>query len=480
MYLAGPFDNGDSPLTYDLASAGVSPEDIQGLQFVYDYDGAGDGFPPGTTFQPNIVMEFDPDGADTAAWEAGEAAVFTNCTTASAESGAVASGNADPACADVDVLEPEDDGDGPTMEKTFVNPDGSEDPSIPARSHQTTTARLAWSTGGVSNVRALTLQDESGTPPGDATALADSLYDTFDLVQIGPIDGSTDPMMQYDAIDAVLISDGNTWTAIGPCGTLDGTIDGTCVGSMPAITLTAEQRATTVGVQVVYIEGDPGSRGGVAPVGEDPVPPAGSGVARSDEESGRTLDLTYQVRDWRRSALPDLEAVDGLDVYNGDGAGVVNNAASATSQFDVGSQTVGDNTNIVIEDIDLDVATTKTWDGSPVGIPPAGTLPVNYPHTAIDLRVTNNSSIVYADEPHHRRPRHAEPTHGRHRGDVRCLRHRVDRQHRPAHGCRRVHADALRRGRGRGPLFRRRRRPHGVDAGADGRRRRIHSCLPRA
>ncbi|WP_159448770.1 DUF5979 domain-containing protein [Demequina sp. NBRC 110053] len=395
--LTGPLDSSQSPFSYDIAGeAPPAPEDIGGLQFQYDYVGADDGFPPGTSFQPNVVMDFDVDAADTSAWESDDPAQFTNCANASAAAGTTGFGPSDPACADVDVLEPDADGGGPTMDKTFVNADGSEDPSIPARSHQTTTARLHWSTGGMSDVDSVTLTDEDGAPPGD---LATSVFDAFDLVQIDAIDGSLDPLMEYDAIDAVLIyrDDLDAWVVPtdSPCGPLDdgggAEFTAACAGAMPAIALTDEEQAQTVGVQIVYVE-YPGARGDAL------APPVGSGVARSTDADGRDADLTMRVRDWRRSVLPGLEAVDSTDTYNAGDAGLVGNTASAVSDMGGTTTSVDDGAEIVITGPDLDVATTKTWDGSPVGVPPTSTDPGSYPNTAMSLTVTNGSSIVYVDE----------------------------------------------------------------------------------
>jgi len=393
VYLVGPIDGAT---TYsvdidDLPDPAPTPEEIGGLQFEYDYIGTGEGFAPGTSFQPNVVMNFDADAAG-----ATLPTTFTNCTTASASGGAVDSGDAPPACADVDVLEP-DAQPGPSMDKLFVDASGNEDPSIPARSHRVTRAQLHWSTGGASNVDSVTLMDEAGAPPTD---VANSVFDTFDVTVINAIDSSVDPLIQYDAIDAVLIYRADLGDWVVPTESLCGPLDdgggpeftADCAGGMPEIVLSGVERANTIGVQIVYVE-NPDARGGAL------APPVGSGVARSTDADDRTAQVTFRVRDWRRSSLPSLDAVDGLDVYNVAGsAGTVRNTASATSVIGDDSATVTDGAVIVITTPDLSVSTTKTWDGSPVGVPPQGTALLNYPHTGLELTVTNSSPIVYADE----------------------------------------------------------------------------------
>ncbi|MDE0572030.1 isopeptide-forming domain-containing fimbrial protein [Demequina sp. B12] len=381
-----------------------NPEDIGGLQFVYTPTNPDEPFDPGTEFKPNVVMGLDQDWLATVDWGDDGLVELTNCAVTDAEG---TGGSGDPvtpeapaeACAPVTVEEPDPDGNGPDIDKTFVTNSGDLDASIPGRSHQTTNARILWSTGGVANVDQMTIVDEADAPAADTGVpfdSSDSFYDAFDLVRVSV----TDPLLQYDAVDAVQIFNGDTGQWVTPANTVcDGVIDGSataaCQGAMPEFNLNQSEQSTTVAVRVIFIENpDSDSR---ATVSGEIVPPVGSGVARSDQSDGRTVDLRFRVRDWLRSdnAVPVDESI----VYNLTDPGDVGNTAAAQSESTVnGDSTVTDGTNIVITAADLSVSATKTWDGSPVGIPPVGTQPSFYPHTGVGLTVTNDSQIAYVDE----------------------------------------------------------------------------------
>ncbi|WP_152649190.1 DUF5979 domain-containing protein [Demequina flava] len=383
--LAGPFQG---PQTVNVPIDGdPAPEDVGGLRFNYEYTGTDPdgGFPPGTTVQPNVVMNFDPSNVDPADWPL----TIENCSGAAASTDeGVESGDSDPACAEIEVLEP-NTGGGPSITKNIAQE------TIPARSHDRANVNLHWSTGGESGVESFTLTDESD-PPG---ALTGSFYDAFDLVAIGEITTTNDPLIAYDAVDAVLIHNGTDWVVPqnSPCGDLEdnGAHEDDCAGGMDRINLTAAERATTVGVQIVFVEYTDAR-------GAADAPPIGSGVARSIDP--RPVSLVFELRDWTRSTYVDADnpgdPVTGYDLYNTADAGIVRNSATGVADYIDTSIPDAESSNsdiIDILDVDLGVTGSKTWDGGPVGIPPENTDLTAYPKTRITLSATNDSGEAFVD-----------------------------------------------------------------------------------
>ncbi|WP_062077330.1 DUF5979 domain-containing protein [Demequina globuliformis] len=408
--------------TYSASFPPPDPANIGGLQFVYTPTNPGDTFDPGTTFKPNVVMNLDDAWLDSVDWGDDGLASVTNCASADAEGTAgtepITPDEPATACEDVTITEPDSDGTGPEINKTFVNNNGDEQESLPARSHRQTTGRILWSTGGTSNVDVMTIVDEPFVPATDQNTPFDSdgsFYDVFDLMSVSV----TDPLLPYDAVDAVQIYNGDTGTWVKPTNSqCDGVIDNTpepaCEGAMPEFSLTAVERTTTVAVRLVYIENPDESARATVP-GEI-VPPVGSGVARSDQTDGRTVDLRFRLRDWLRS--DSSVAVDEAELYNTEFAGLARNTAEAQQESELNGDVEMDwSADIAITAADLAVSATKTWDGSPVGIPPEGTLPDLYPHTGVELTVTNSSTIAYVDS----LSINDRPTVGRPAGDTELL-----------------------------------------------------------
>ncbi|WP_159449121.1 DUF5979 domain-containing protein [Demequina sp. NBRC 110055] len=378
----------ESPFSYDIAAnAPPAPGDIGGLQFVFHSD---EGFPPGTTVYPNIVMDFD-GSADVALPLLG----LENCTSSSAQTAAGTASTPSTACDTVNVYDPEDPvgpGVGDLMDKNWL---GGEPPQLFARSGDRATARISWSTGGYSNAESVTITDVPGPP-----ALADSVYDAFDLVSITAITPDTDPYIEFDAVEAVLLynQDSGTWNsaANSPCGDV-GTVAPECTGQLPQIALTATERETTTAVQFVFVE-SPARASSTDPA----APPVGSGVARSINNT-RPIDLVFELRDWLRSdaSVP----VTGHTLYNDDalGAGepdegLVWNQAQAVADFtdrDDISDTEQD--EVLLLDDTLGVSIDKTWTDNEVGIPPVVTDADDYPHAPISLTVTNTSANAAVD-----------------------------------------------------------------------------------
>ena len=352
----GPYTGPDT-VSCDL------PDDAQGVQFVYD--STGDGFPPGTQFQPNFVAEFTgPDDWDDP---------LENCGASSASSDAVDPTAPAEGCATVDPFPVDPDGGVNLVEKNFLG----EDPvSVLARSDEEVTARLTWSTGGFSGVDPLVLSDIADP---DDTALADSFYDAFDLVRIEAIDSSTDPLIQYDQVESVELFIAGSWQGVldDPCP---------CAGSFPGYTLSPEQQEQATSARLTYTENPDRSSSDLL------APQPGDGVARSTLSDGRHLDLTFQVRDTKRSdGSPALGSTNGT-IYNTGDPGLVNDTVLATGTYGGEEYTDTDDDDVLIIDQPLNVAVDKEWSDGPIAVPPIGTPYTDYPTTIVTVTGTNSSN----------------------------------------------------------------------------------------
>ncbi|HWJ85107.1 MAG TPA: DUF5979 domain-containing protein, partial [Cellulomonas sp.] len=338
------------------------PADAEGVQFVYESD---EGFPPDTHFQPNFVATYDgPTDRDDP---------IQNCGASQASSGTVPPTTPAEGCDTVDPFPV--DGDGGNLDfidKTFL---GDPPVSVLARSDDQATARLTWSTNGFSGVDPMVISDIADA---ETTPIADSFYDAFDLVSIAPIDASMDPLMQYDEISAVELYIDGDWEPVGSCP---------CDGSFPGYTLSPDEQRDATAVRLVYVESP--SR----VVTADPTAPQpGDGVARSTQTSGRHIELTFKVRDYKRSdpTAPVLGTTHGT-MYNSDDAGEVHDEASGTATFEGDDYTDTDGDDVLILDRPLNVSVTKDWTGGPLSVPPDGTPAEFYPSTNVVINGTNAS-----------------------------------------------------------------------------------------
>ncbi|TDE98812.1 LPXTG cell wall anchor domain-containing protein [Occultella glacieicola] len=354
------------PYTGPMTVSCDLPADAQGVQFVYD--STGDGFPPGTQFQPNFVAEFTgPATQDDP---------LTNCGASSASSDTVEETEPAVGCAEVDPFPVDGDGTGlDFMDKTFL---GDPPVSVLARSDDQVTAQLTWSTSGFSGVDPMVISDIAD--PED-TPIEESFYDAFDLVRVEPIDTSVDPLIGYDRITGVeLFIDGAWVPALGdPCP---------CDGSFPGYTLDPDlEQPNATAVRLTYSESE--NRGTDDPLAPQP----GDGVARSTQADGRHLNLTFEVRDYRRGAPtePVLGSTNGT-IYNTDDPGLVNNTARATGTFEGVDYTDVDDDNVLIIDQPLNVTVAKDWTGGPISVPPPDTPADAYPSTTVTITGTNASA----------------------------------------------------------------------------------------
>jgi len=382
--LTGPIDDSQSPWSYDITgNAPPSPDDIGGLQFVFTNP---DGFPPGTVVNPNVVMEFDGSA------DVDLPFTFENCVGSESTNATGADSGPAEACDTIDVIDPENPtgpGVGDLIDKNWL---GGEPPQLIERSQDRATARLLWSTGGYSNVDAMTITDTPGAPGN----LTESVFDAFDLVRVQEITPVTDPYIEYDAVQSVEIyrTGSGAWVtpSADPCATASD-----CYGQFPGFALNAGERADTVAVRLVFVENPD------RVLSTDPeAPPVGAGVARSIGND-RPIDLVFELRDTLRSDPSTAVTADLIyndDVFGGapGDEGLVWNQVNATADF-TDRDDISDNAEdpILILDATYGVSVTKDWTDNEVGIPPVGTDPDEYPSAPIRLTATNESAPAYVD-----------------------------------------------------------------------------------
>ncbi|WP_251149998.1 DUF5979 domain-containing protein [Cellulosimicrobium sp. Marseille-Q4280] len=348
------------------------PDDAQGVQFVYD-DTTGEGIPPGESFAPNFVATYDgPEDREEP---------IANCGASSASSDAVAPTDPAEGCDTVDPFPvPVGPGDLDFIDKTFLAPEGQsgEPYTLRARTQDEITAQITWSTNGFEGVDPMVISDIADPVAADDPAIAGSFYDAFNLVQIA-VD---DPLIQYDQIESVeLFVDGAWVEASGdPCPEA-------CDGTFPGYTLTADEQESATSARLTYTE----SPGRAAFPSDPTVPAAGSGVARSTQADGRHLDLTFQLRDDRRSGGPALGEQQGEIYNNPDDPGLVNDTARGTATFQGTDRTDTDDDDVLILDQPINVGITKDWTGGPLSVPPEGTPYEDFPTTVATITASNNS-----------------------------------------------------------------------------------------
>ncbi|WP_221583889.1 DUF5979 domain-containing protein, partial [Microbacterium sp. G2-8] len=368
------------PTVFSMDIPASEQDEILGLQFVYEADD-GSSFPAGTTVEPHFTAEIRETERDTTTQTTAPVDI-ENCAVSSASSDdtqSAAEGDAI-GCASTS-LEPYDpDGEGPDVLDKSLTPN-----IVTSRSGADVGAQLRWSTGGLSDIDQVVVQDEA-TPPSDAN-VAESFYDAFDLVGIDPITAEMDPHLKFDDVTAVEIWDGDVWRPIenDPCAD-------SCVGSFPGVTLTEADRADALGVRLVFEES---AERAAAAEGDPTAPPIGSGVARSIDND-RQIDLSFELRDTRRSdgapAMGDLD-YNVVEDPNDPAVGTVRDTASTTGTTD-GEEIIRteDSATIGIVDVPLNVDTEKTWSNSPFGVPPDGTPTSDFPTGRVTLDATNRTA----------------------------------------------------------------------------------------
>ncbi|MEU2198746.1 DUF5979 domain-containing protein [Isoptericola sp. NPDC019482] len=354
------------------------PDDAQGVQFVYD-DTTGEGIPPGTSVSPNFVAAYDgPEDRDDP---------IENCGASSASNDAVAPTDPAEGCDTVDPFPvPVGPGDLDFIEKDFLAPEGQtgEPYTLRARTQDEITAQITWSTNGFEGVDPMVISDIADPVAADDAAISGSFYDAFDLVRVEPINPSVDPLMIYDAVTGVELFIGGAWVeaADDPCS-----VATPCDTSFPGYTLTADEQANATSVRLTYTESPTRVEFPTDPA----VPAAGSGVARSTQADGRHLDLTFRLRDDRRSGGPALGRDQGEIYNNADDPGLVTDTARGTATFQGVDRTDTDADDVLIIDEPINVGIDKEWTGGPLSVPPEGTPYEDFPTTNVTITGSNNS-----------------------------------------------------------------------------------------
>lgn len=328
-------------------------DQIVGIRFIYRSD---DGFVPGQVLRSNVTFTTraterttgDPipsSNADPS--DPTPIAELENCSAAQASAPGLDSDRVtvNPPCPQV-TLKPVGPGDGPDIDKNW-------DPDLAfSHSRQNTTATLNWSVGGVQGLDRVVISDSASDPATGLPAQlgADSAFDTFNLTKIGPI---SDPGFAFDRVQVQLYN-GSAWVDAASC-----TQAQPCSGTtIPVINLTPAEQASTQAVRFIVTE-KPGRTPSSA---GDPLP--GTGVSTGN---ARKIPLTLQLRDTRRSNGDPV--VEGPK-YNTGTASQVRNTGSIEGYVGPDRKYRDtDSDTITIQDTELAVSTTKSWDGGPVAIP---------------------------------------------------------------------------------------------------------------
>lgn len=395
----------DLPDAVDLAGPGHLTmsipsglrDTVHGVRFQYrhvDFDAQGTLLAPGFTAQPNVRFALRDELRD----GTGEAASSTReveLPLVNPVRSIVVNDNANPTTATADgtapvVLLPVAGGAGIAgIQKTWLDTASTGTDAVNARSNDRAVVLLEWGTAGV-GYPSVVISDTASDPA--TTPVSETVFEAFDLVRVLPI--TDDPYLQYDEVVAVeLYREGLGWvaTSSNPCAS------SACVGAFPGYTLTATERADTLGVRLVLQEGP--QRASLA--GDDPfVPPVGSGVAAT-MDLDRQIRLEFEVRDVRRS---DAQiAVLGSTreaLYNVDGEfGRVDNSARVEGRNLEGESVLDltDSDTILILDNPITIDITKSWVDGPLGTPPDGTPQAFFPRARMTV-VASNESVSRVDE----------------------------------------------------------------------------------
>ena len=400
--LAGPISSDQSPWSYQIGSD-PSPDDIQGIQFDFEPTDPDAGLPPGFKVEPYMsfshraTLRSDPG---TSALPTGtDPVTYTNDVESQVDNpDADTSPVTDDDDADITVDPTDGSGPGDSVDKGWVDPDTGDvldsGVLVPALTDDQRTARVSWGTGGypMSQVQ---LSDVPSPATGDA--VADTVYDAFDLVRIAPITTSTDPLIAFDQVSKVELFDGSAgggagaWVDVTAAACANG-----CDGTFGGYTLTAAQQESTLSVRLTFVESPTRASRITSPTD----PPVGSGVAQS-VGNDRPVDLVFRIRqDMRVSGDPVLgnDPDNGNQPYNTGTDGLVSNTvgmdswALDTPAGDPADYHDTDSAVITITDRPVNVSTTKQFDEDTLGLPPDGTAAADYPKDALTLTANNDTN----------------------------------------------------------------------------------------
>lgn len=341
-------------------------DSITGIRFVYE---STEGFVPGQKLSPNITYTLrDTLRTTNGALPTGE---LTNTvgTQASNQDKRIASPRVED---DAPIVLNPATGNGGEGTGFGLNFDKSWDPEfVFSHSRMSTNVKLTWGTNGVQGLDRVRISDTATDSAGAPVGIAASAFNAFDLSAIGPI---SDPRMKFDRVQVELYN-GTAWVSTSACGLA------ACSGaSIPKITLTPAERASTQAVRFVITENKEAREASSSIT--DPLP--NTGVATGE---GRIIPLTFTLRDTLRAA-PHNPVVAG-PTYNSATPSVVVDDASLEAYVGADRRYRGvDSDSVTVVDSLLAVAATKEWSGGSIAIP-APDKPS--PTTRVQLSATNNT-----------------------------------------------------------------------------------------
>ena len=372
--------------------AGLSIDDVRGIRLTFDSTTA-EGFPAGTTVTPYVVSEARSDlrsGGPTTPGD-DQPVTYTNTATTTG-TGETAVGT---------PLTDTDEDSGAAVIETVAN-EGTigidkrwSEPTVSAQSAQQRGTTLRWRVDegyGRVVISDPAPRADAFDPSAAPGAIAGSVFDAFDLVRINAIPADSEPFsngwyMQYDTVDAVQLYISGAWQTVpAPAG---GWIqNGAFVGHV----LSVAERVDATGFRIRLSPNDQARADAIA-AGDPFVTTIGAGVGSSS--SVRTFDLTWEIRDQKRS---DGSWVIDTALYNTPDAGLVEN----TTRID--GETLA--TGAVHSDSDADtILITNPGPGVTVRksvtpttalhVPFPGTTPSSYPTATYTLEARNDS-VSYA------------------------------------------------------------------------------------
>ena len=356
--------------------ASALPAGLLGVRFEFT---AAAGFAQSTAVQGNLafVARSTLRGTGTPTASGSAPTSYPNAATVDAEGevqlpggGPVTSTDGDDAAGPV-IADPGNG--GILVDKRWVEVAGSA--TVSSQSGQQRTARLGWGVQ-ISGHDAVTVAD----PADPATdPVASTVFQAFDLVRIPAIEPASDPYIAFDRVTKVELYDGTAWVPITAAVCVDLT---DCQGRFDGYTLTAAERASTIGVRLTFEEWAAGRL-------TDPLaPPVGSGVASGPDE--RPIDLVFQLRNRMRdaSATPTNPWVTAARTFNTADPGLIENDVRVTT----GAFTGTDADAMQILDRNPGVGLTKSTGASALAIPVLGDVaPGNYPANTFTMTARNTS-----------------------------------------------------------------------------------------
>lgn len=368
------------------ALTGQDITNVTGIRFIFEN---ADGFASDTTVTPYVTSTARDElrsGGDLPTGD-NNAETFTNAATTSGH-GTTES--------DTELEGTDEDGDDAQVADVEGDPGKAgidkqwSEPTVAAQSSQQRGTSLSWKVAaGFETVQI--------TDPSDATAgVEDTVFDAFNLVGIDAIGGSGESTdapftnawyLKYDTISSVELYINGGWKTITPD-------DGWQAddGSFTGYTLKDSERADATGVRVT-LEENTAAREAAQESGEayDPyAPKPGTGVATSS--ASRTFDLSWQVRDKKRS---DKEFVTETEQYNTSDAGTVNNTtgidATPIDGGDSATDTASDTIQIKNYDPGVEVGKVAKPDDA-MYVPMEGTTDADeYPAGSFTMTAHNDS-----------------------------------------------------------------------------------------